>query len=748
MGADMIRIRRIVLVGLMVFVGLLPGASAQGPRKVALIIANAAYANASVLENPVHDASIVAEALRRAGFTTVTVKPNLGMAETQSVLGDFQQQAEGAAVALIYYAGHGVEVAGVNYLVPVTAKLETESRLRFEAVPIDLAIGAVDGADLRIIVLDACRDNPFARSLRRSVGGSRSVSAGLAAVESDDVLIMFAAAAGRTASDGGDGNSPFAKAFASRVTERGVEVRLMAGRVRDDVLQATQNEQRPFINASLGGTERYIVGAAPAPRAVAGGGGSGVEFEVWKEVRAFASEGNCQVLEDHLRRYPNGDTTHLARAALQTCTPREFQIASRSVIVGAPVAPAPAPPTFGLDALAARDPSRLSSAALEAAARNLGAEPAALRAIARVESALQGFGAEGRLQILFDPTVFSSLTNRRYDTSHPELSSRDLQAAQLGRTQDERWSSLRRAYALDAAAALAATNWGLFQQPGFTYADSGFANIFDFVSKISESEATQLSAYEALIRTRGAADVLKARDWSAFSKLVTGREQATYTALVERAYAEASRELAGDGFLASLVRENSSRLTLEDFNATADRLGAEVAIIRAVVKVESGAAGFGPDGRMMILFEPHLFSRYTQRRFDNTHPNVSYPSWDATRSPRTQSERWNQLAEAYALDPEAALKSASYGLFYVLGINHAKAGFPTARAFVADLSRTEGNQLRAWESVIRSLNLADELQRLDFEGFARLYNGIGNVEGYGRLLREAYEQIKAADEGR
>ncbi len=738
----MFQIKRIVVAGLLMLAGLLPAASAQGPRKVALIIANGAYVNASALPNPVHDASIVAAALRRAGFSAVIVKPDLSMGETQSVLGDFQQQANGAAVALIYYAGHGVEVAGVNYLVPVSAKLETESRLRFEAVPVDLAIEAVDGAELRMIVLDACRDNPFARSLRRSVGASRSVGAGLAAVESDDVLIMYAAAAGRTASDGADGNSPFAKAFASRVTEGGVEVRLMAGRVRDDVLQATGNEQRPFINASLGGTERYIVGGAPAPRQVASSGG-GVEFSVWEQVRVFASEGNCQVLEDHLRRYPNGDTSYLARAALQTCTPREFQIASRRVTVTPPVAPTAAPAAFNLDALAARDASRLSPAPLDAAARDLGVEPAALRAVAKVESAGSGFGPEGRMLILFEPTVFSGLTNHRFDTSHPDLSSTDLRSAQLGRTQDERWSILRRAYALDPAAALSATNWGLFQQPGFSFAGGGFTTVFDFVTKIAESEAAQLSAYQALITARGATEALKTKNWAAFVRLTTGDEQPQYATLLGQAYAALSRDLAGDGFLASLVSENRNALALEDFTASAQRLGAEVAAVRAVIKVESGVAAFAPDGRLFILFEPHIFSRLTQRRFDASNPTVSYPSWGARPYPRTQAERWAQLSEAYALDPEAAAASASYGRFQIMGMNFAKAGYPTARAFVADMAKSEARQLVGWEAFLRSSNLVDEIQRLDWEGLARAYNGSGQMDRYGRLMREAYTQIKA-----
>jgi hypothetical protein len=165
--------------------------------------------------------------------------------------------------------------------------------------------------------------------------------------------------------------------------------------------------------------------------------------------------------------------------------------------------------------------------------------------------------------------------------------------------------------------------------------------------------------------------------------------------------------------------------------------------IQAVVQVESGPLGaFASDGRPIILFEPHIFSRLTQRRFDATNPNVSYPSWDRTRYPRDQAGRWAQMAEAYALDREAALGSASYGLFQIMGFNHARCGFPTASAFVAAYCQSQVAQLQAFEAFIRNAGLLDELQRLDWEGFARGYNGSGQVERYSRLMQDAYNRLK------
>ena len=164
--------------------------------------------------------------------------------------------------------------------------------------------------------------------------------------------------------------------------------------------------------------------------------------------------------------------------------------------------------------------------------------------------------------------------------------------------------------------------------------------------------------------------------------------------------------------------------------------------MRAVVKVESGSSGFGVDGRPIILFEPHIFSRLTQHRFDQVDPEVSYPSWGDKPYPRTQADRWAQLAKAYVLDQEAAVSAASWGLFQIMGMNFRKCGFNSAKEFVVDMAKSEERQLVAFESFVRNSDLVDELQRLDWEGFARVYNGPGQVEKYGRLLREAYSSFK------
>jgi len=402
-----------------------------------------------------------------------------------------------------------------------------------------------------------------------------------------------------------------------------------------------------------------------------------------------------------------------------------------------------APPGFALENLRATDASRLSSAQIDALAQSLGVEGAALRAVIAVESAGAGF-ADGRPLILFEPFWFSQGTGGRFDASNPNVSQPTVRRADLGGTQAARWAKVAEAYALAPEAALGATSWGAFQTPGRYFAACGYPSVYAFVQDIAQSEARQLAAFDRYLRSQGLVDALKNKDWANFARGYEGEAGAgQYATALANAYAQVVRQQGGGAnYLDSLVAETRAALSRDDFAAAAQRLGCEVEAIQAVVQVEAGPSGFSADGRPIILYEPHIFSRLTQRRFDSSNPNVSYPSWDRTRYPGTQSGRYAQLREAYGLDPEAAVASASWGLFQILGTNHARCGFPSATAFVADMSKSHVRQLAAFEAFVRSGNLADELQRLDWEGFARAYNGPGQVERYGRLMREAYNRIK------
>jgi hypothetical protein len=195
-------------------------------------------------------------------------------------------------------------------------------------------------------------------------------------------------------------------------------------------------------------------------------------------------------------------------------------------------------------------------------------------------------------------------------------------------------------------------------------------------------------------------------------------------------------------FLSTLRAQNREPLVRTDFQGVAGRLGAEWEAVAAVAEVESGPlGGFGSDGRLIILFERHLFSRKTNSQYDATHPSVSNRTPGGY--PRTQAERWQQLEEAYALDPEAALQSASYGRFQVLGQNYSNLGMANAHEYVAKLARSERDQLEAFEGFVRANGLADELQRKDWAGFASRYNGPAYAQNqYDTKMAQAYQRLK------
>jgi invasion protein IalB len=230
-------------------------------RRVALVIGNSLYQNVPKLPNPSSDAAAVGTALRAVGFQSVTVLNDLSREGTLNALRSFAAEAANADWAVIYYAGHGMEAAGMNYLVPVDAALKSDRDLSIEAVSLEQVLNAAERASsLRVIILDACRDNPFASQMKRSLTvASRSVSRGLASVEPDaGTLVVYAAKHGETASDGDGTNSPFATAFMSNLKKPNLEIRRLFDYVRDDVMDVTRRQQQPFTYGSLSGRQEYF----------------------------------------------------------------------------------------------------------------------------------------------------------------------------------------------------------------------------------------------------------------------------------------------------------------------------------------------------------------------------------------------------------------------------------------------------------------------------------------------------------
>jgi hypothetical protein len=297
-------------------------------KRVALVIANGRYVHATALKNPPADARLIAASLKQAGFDDVAVKTDLSKTQLEAALRDFGARAEGAEVALIYYAGHGIEAGGQNYLIPVDAQLIRDRDLEIEATRLDTALLMAEAARMRIVVLDACRNNPFTASMQRTFK-TRSVGRGLAAVEPEgETLVVYAAKAGATAADGEGENSPFAQALARRLPEPGLEISLLFRAVRDDVLQRTGRTQEPFTYGSLSGQAFYFrppvqtttvvtSTAAPAPAPAASISAETTEILYWQGTVTANSE---TAYRSYLTRYPQGQFAGLAEENVKRLT--------------------------------------------------------------------------------------------------------------------------------------------------------------------------------------------------------------------------------------------------------------------------------------------------------------------------------------------------------------------------------------------------------------------------------------------
>jgi tetratricopeptide (TPR) repeat protein len=233
-------------------------APTAGPRKVALIVGNGSYSNVDKLDNPPRDAKLMADTFRNLGFHTVTLAPDLTRDKFFAALRLFGSEAEKADWAVVYYAGHGMEIGGVNYLIPTDAKLVADNDAETQAVALEQVIAAVSGArKLRLVLLDACRDNPFDRKMQRTMA-VKLVTKGLSNIEPEaGFMVVYAAKHGETALDGDSTNSPFATALARDIMEPKVEVRKLFDIVRDDVWKATNRQQQPFTYGSLPGREDF-----------------------------------------------------------------------------------------------------------------------------------------------------------------------------------------------------------------------------------------------------------------------------------------------------------------------------------------------------------------------------------------------------------------------------------------------------------------------------------------------------------
>jgi peptidoglycan hydrolase-like protein with peptidoglycan-binding domain len=352
--------RALLLLGLLACANLFP-AEAAAQRRVALVIGNSNYVNVRALANPENDANAIAGLLRAAKFDVVDANTNLGGLEMRRVFRDFAEKSRNADIAVVYYAGHGIEIDGTNYLLPVDTVLKRDIDVEDEAISLDRVVRTLEPAKrLRLIILDACRDNPFVRTVRRTVE-TRSIGRGLAKIEpmSSDTLIAYAAKAGSTAADGDGKHSPFTVGLLKNLTTPGLDLRIALGRVRDDVMEATGNGQEPFVYGSLGGSTvtlmpdpKPAVAATPArPQAQPQ---MDSRADIRRDYELALQVGTKETWDAFLAVHGSGFYADLARGQRAKLLAEEARLSPRST-PAAPqpqASPSPAAPPTNLAALA------------------------------------------------------------------------------------------------------------------------------------------------------------------------------------------------------------------------------------------------------------------------------------------------------------------------------------------------------------------------------------------------------------
>jgi len=317
-----------ILAGVVTFGIDLSAASAQS-RRIALVVGNSAYHHTTTLPNARSDAKVIAAALEGIGFA-VTLLQDLGYRQMREAIRTFGREAQGASMAAVYFAGHGLEARGDNWLLPVSAELRHERDLEYEALSLSSILAAVQGATrLRLVILDACRNNPLSENMEVAGGRTRTLTRGLAPIEpSGDVLVAYSAKHGTVAEDGpSGGTSPFAAGILMHLATPGLDIRILMGRVRDHVIKVTSGRQEPFTYGSVGG-EAVMLVDPPKAQFGAGNVSASTSADLNKDelawLRATASN-RLEGYREYLSYFPAGQfkadalakTQHLTRLADQ-----------------------------------------------------------------------------------------------------------------------------------------------------------------------------------------------------------------------------------------------------------------------------------------------------------------------------------------------------------------------------------------------------------------------------------------------
>jgi uncharacterized protein len=307
-------------------------AAAHAEKRVALVIGNSNYKSVPTLPNPLNDANDVAAAFGRLGFD-VQMVADAGFNDFRKALLEFNGRAHDADIAIVFYAGHGIEIGGENYLVPVDAELKKDLDTDNETINLRKIMTAVSGAaELGLVILDACRSDPFASKVQRT-SQTRAVGRGLAPVESvGSVLVAFAATDGTTAKDGDGHNSPFSAALLKYLETPGLEINFLFRNVREDVRAATNDEQRPVVYGSLSKRATYLAAPTGSGAPVPAPGMSSADETVWLAIRGSSDP---SLFEEYLRRFPTSAHYLDARSAfdrlkLANSKPRDATLESKN----------------------------------------------------------------------------------------------------------------------------------------------------------------------------------------------------------------------------------------------------------------------------------------------------------------------------------------------------------------------------------------------------------------------------------
>jgi uncharacterized caspase-like protein len=418
-----------------------------------LVIGNSEYQNVAPLLNPGNDANDIGAAFADLGYD-VTFAYDLTRSEMLDILRDFRRRAVGSDQAIIYYAGHGIEIDNQNFMIPVDATLATTYDVEYEAMSLDLLVGAVAGASgLQLVVIDACRNNPFSARMV-SAGSTRSIGRGLAQYEpAGNSLVAYAARGGTVALDGSDGNSPYAEAFLNALAQPNLEIGRFFREVRDSVVSATAGMQEPFLYGSLSASEFFFHTAEPlsaAPAAIAPVSGMSldleVELEFWRSVR---DSNNADGFRDYLERYPHGTFVSIAERWLGTLAP-ETSSPENGVSVGSLQSSNTPDALLESDNLAASEPVDLSTGEIREVQERLNV----LGFDAGVEDGL--IGPRTRRAIVEFQTETGIPPNETIDTSFMSAIRSAVSEAQLTAHREERERRLQAAARARATAAQAA----------------------------------------------------------------------------------------------------------------------------------------------------------------------------------------------------------------------------------------------------------------------------------------------------